>query len=45
MEEKKRREKLDFDLSCNYDNLLVKKDQLRVEQDALKKIASRKLKV
>ena len=45
MEEKKRRERLDYELGINYDNLMVRKDQLKVEQEALQKVAERKLKV
>ena len=45
MEEKKRREKLDYELGINYDNLMVRKDQLKVEQAALEKASHRKLKV
>ena len=45
MEEKRRREKLDYELAINYDNLLVKKDHLRVEEDALKKASHRRVKV
>ena len=45
MEEKKRREKLDYELGINYDNLMVRKDQLKVEQAALEKLSHRKLKV
>ena len=35
VEEKKRRQKLDHDLSMNYDNLMVNRDYLKVEQDGL----------
>ena len=45
MEEKKRRQKLDYDLSLNYDNLMVRKDMLKVEQDAIKIASNRKVKM
>lgn len=44
-EEKRRREKLEFERNVNFDNLIVQKDHLRVEQDHLKKATLRKLKV
>lgn len=41
MAEKKRRAKLDYDLSIKYDNLMVHHDKLRVEKDALKIVENR----
>ena len=45
MEEKRRRAKLDYDLSINYDNIMVHRDRLKVEQDAIKTASNRKIKV